>query len=296
MTTTTALVRGTSRSKAGIALDGAFAVLLFATTACAVIAIAALVWTVLDAGLSRLVDDPAAFLANYASRFPARAGVRAALVGSLYLMAVVLATAVPLGLGAAIYLEEFSAPSRLSGFIEANIANLAAVPSVVYGVLGLAVFVRFFGMGPSILAGGLTLALMTLPVVIIASREAIRAVPATIRQGALALGANKWQVVRYQVLPAAAPGIVTGTILGVARALGETAPLLVIGAAVSVFHLPKGLNDNFAALPVLIFTWTSRPQQGFVAAAAAAIIVLLAILAALISVALFVRNRYTIRW
>jgi phosphate transport system permease protein len=290
------LRRGTSRSGARIALDVAFSAVLFVGTIVGVIALATLIWTILDNGWARLVADPAAFLTSFVSRFPARAGIKAALVGSAYLMVLTALFCFPVGVGAAVYLEEFAPRNRLTNFVETNIANLAGVPSVVYGLLGLGIFVRFLRMGPSLLAGALTLAVMSLPVIIVAAREAIRAVPESIRLGAFALGATRWQTVRRQVLPAAMPGTLTGTILGLSRAIGETAPLLVIGLPIVIFSLPNDVRDPVSALPLLIFDWTSRPQPAFAQAAAAASIVLLALLLAMNAVAIFLRNRYTIRW
>jgi phosphate transport system permease protein len=290
------LRRGASRTGFKIFVDAAFAVLLFMGTIVGVIALATLIWTIVDQGWDRLLADPAAFLSNYVSRLPARAGIKAALVGSAYLMALTALFTFPVGVGAAIYLEEFAPRNRVTDFVEANIANLAGVPSVVYGLLGLGIFARFLRMGPSLLAGALTLTVMSLPVVIVAGREAIRAVPDGIRLGAYALGATKWQTVSRQVLPAAMPGTLTGTILALSRAIGETAPLLVIGLPIVIFSLPNDLRDPVSALPLLIFDWTSRPQPAFAAAAAAASIILLALLLAMNAVAIFLRNRYTIRW
>jgi phosphate transport system permease protein len=290
------LRRGASRGSARLALDVAFSAVLFAGTVVGVIALATLVWTILDHGWARLVADPVAFLTSFVSRFPARAGIRAALVGSAYLMALTALFCFPVGVGAAVYLEELAPRNRLTNFVETNIANLAGVPSVVYGLLGLGIFVRLLRMGPSLLAGALTLAVMSLPVIIVAAREAIRAVPESIRLGAFALGATRWQTVRRQVLPAAMPGTLTGTILALSRAIGETAPLLVIGLPIVIFTLPNDVRDPVSALPLLIFDWTSRPQPAFAEAAAAASIVLLALLLAMNAVAIFLRNRYTIRW
>ena len=290
------LRRGASRTGFKIFVDAAFAVLLFMGTIVGVIALATLIWTIVDQGWDRLLADPAAFLSNYVSRLPARAGIKAALVGSAYLMALTALFTFPVGVGAAIYLEEFAPRNRVTDFVEANISNLAGVPSVVYGLLGLGIFARFLRMGPSLLAGALTLTVMSLPVVIVAGREAIRAVPDGIRLGAYALGATKWQTVSRQVLPAAMPGTLTGTILALSRAIGETAPLLVIGLPIVIFSLPNDLRDPVSALPLLIFDWTSRPQPAFAAAAAAASIILLALLLAMNAVAIFLRNRYTIRW
>jgi phosphate transport system permease protein len=290
------LRRGATRTGLKIFIDTGFAVLLFVGTIVGVIALATLIWTIIDTGWARLWADPVAFLSNYVSRLPARAGVKAALVGSAYLMILTALFCFPIGVGAAIYLEEFAPRNRVTNFVEANIANLAGVPSVVYGLLGLGIFARFLRMGPSLLAGALTLAVMSLPVIIVAARESIRAVPEGIRLGAYALGATKWQTVRTQVMPAALPGTLTGTILALSRAIGETAPLLVIGLPIVIFSLPNDLRDPVSALPLLIFDWTSRPQPAFAEAAAAASIVLLALLLAMNAVAIFLRNRYTIRW
>ena len=291
-----ALRRGASRTAVKVVLDAVFAVLLFAGTLAGVIALGVLLFTIIDHGWARLASDPGAFLSSYVSRLPARAGIKAGLVGSIWLMVLTALFCFPIGLGAAIYLEEFAPKNRVTDFVETNIANLAGVPSVVYGLLGLGVFVRFFRFGPSLLAGSLTLATMSLPVIIVAAREAIRAVPQSIRLGAYALGATKWQAVRSQVLPAALPGTLTGTILALSRAIGETAPILVIGLPVVIFTLPASPLDQASALPLLIFNWTSRPQPAFAEAAAAASIVLLALLLAMNAVAIFLRNRYSIRW
>ncbi|HUP71028.1 MAG TPA: phosphate ABC transporter permease PstA [Acidimicrobiales bacterium] len=277
-------------------LDGVYAAALLLGTFLGVLALGLLLWTVYDQGWGRLSGDPGAFFGNFVSRFPARAGIKAALYGSVWLMGLTALFSFPIGVGAALYLEEFAPRNRLTNFVEANIANLAGVPSVVYGILGLGVFVRFMGMGPSLLAGGLTLAVMSLPLIIIAAREALRAVPNSIRLAAYALGATKWQAVRHHVLPAAMPGTMTGVILSLSRAIGETAPLLVIGASVAIFSTPDDVRDPFSALPVLIFNWTGRPQPAFAEAAAAASIVLLAMLLAMNAVAIFVRNRFTTRW
>lgn len=290
------LQRGTTRGALSIALDAIFSALLLIGTFLGVLAVGLLLWTVYDRGWPRLSADPAAFLGNFVSRFPARAGIKAALHGTVWLMGLTALFSFPIAVGAAIYLEEFAPRNRLTNLIEANIANLAGVPSVVYGILGLGVFVRFFKMGPSLLAGGLTLAIMSLPVIVIACREAIRAVPRSVRDGSYALGGTTWQTVRRLVLPAALPGTMTGVILALSRAIGETAPLLVIGAAVSIFNTPDDIRDPFSALPLLIFNWTSRPNPAFGDAAAAASIVLLAMLFAMNAVAIFLRNRFATRW
>ena len=236
------------------------------------------------------------FLTSFPSRFPDRAGIYSALAGSLGLMALVLTFSLPLGVGAALYLEEYAKKNRLTMLIELNIANLAGVPSIIYGILGLEVFVRIAGFGRSLLAGGLTLSLLVLPIVIISSREALRQIPNSIREGALALGATKWQMVRMQVLPLAMPGIMTGCILAFSRAVGETAPLITLGALTYVAFLPDSLLSPFTALPIQAFNWISRPQEAFHANAAAAIIVLLIILLLMNGIAALIRRKFQRRY
>jgi phosphate transport system permease protein len=227
---------------------------------------------------------------------PAIAGARPAILATIYLGLLLIAFSVPIGVGTAVYLEEYADRHRwYNRWLEVNIQNLAAIPSIVYGILGLAFLVRGLGIGRVLLAGAMILTLVVLPTVIIAAREAIRAVPDSIRQGAYALGATKWQVVWRQVLPAATPGIATGSILALSRALGETAPLLLVGALTYVAFNPTLLGD-FTALPVQIFQWTSRPQEEFRVLAASAIIVLLIILLALNAFAIWLRNRYQRKW
>ena len=227
---------------------------------------------------------------------PDRAGARPAILGTVYMMVILLVTIVPLGVGTALYLEEYADRERwYNRLLEVNIQNLAAVPSIVYGILGLAFLVRGLGLGRVLLAGALILTLLVLPTVIVASREAIRTVPDSIRQGAYALGATQWQVVWRQVLPAAIPGIATGSILALARAIGETAPLLLVGALTYVAVDPT-LLGSFTALPVQIFQWIARPQEDFRLLAAAGIIVLLAILLTMNAFAIWLRNRYQRRW
>lgn len=231
------------------------------------------------------------FLTSFPSRFPEKAGIKAGLFGTLWVVGLTGLIAVPVGVAAALYLEEFAGRGRLATFIQINIANLAGVPSIVYGILGLAVFVRGIGLGRSVLAGALTLTLLVLPVIIIAAREAIRAVPSSIRQAALALGATRWQTVRHHVLPAALPGILTGVILALSRAIGETAPLVMMGALTYVAFVPRGINDAFSALPIQIFNWTARPQADFHDLAAAGILVLLVVLLTMNAAAVFIRQR-----
>jgi phosphate transport system permease protein len=235
-------------------------------------------------------------LFNPPSADPDRAGARPAILATIYIGVLLILFTVPLGVGTAIYLEEYANKERwYNRLLEVNIQNLAAVPSIVYGILGLAFLVRGLGLGRVLLAGALILTLLVLPTIIIAAREAIRAVPDSIRQGAYALGATQWQVVWRQVLPAALPGIATGSILSVSRAIGETAPLLLIGALTYVAFDPT-LMGSFTALPVQIYNWTKQPQEDFKLLAAAAIVVLLVILLMLNAFAIFLRNRYQKRW
>lgn len=231
------------------------------------------------------------FLTSFPSRFPERAGIKSAVVGSLWLILLVALIAIPVGVSTALCLEEFARKGRLLKIIDLNIANLAGVPSIVYGILGLAIFVRFFALGRSLLAAALTMSLLILPVIIIASREAISAVPRGIREAALSLGATRWQTTWHHVLPAALPGISTGIILALSRAIGETAPLVMIGALTFVAFLPAGPMDGFTVLPIQIYNWASRPQPAFHELAAAAIIVLLALLLLLNAAAIWLRYR-----
>jgi phosphate transport system permease protein len=277
------------RKRSGLIAERMAASLFFAATLVGLIALAALLFTVVKQGAGQ-IDVP--FIRNFASRIPERAGIWPPLVGTLWLMGLVTLAAFPLGVGAAIYLEEFAPKNRWTAAIETNIANLAAVPSIIYGLLGLAVFYRALGMGRSLITGALTLSLLVLPVIIIASREALRAVPQSIRSGAMALGSTRWEAVYKLVLPAAVPGIMTGAILGLSRAIGETAPLLVAGAAAFVAFTPDNLLDAYSALPIQIFDWVRRPQAEFQSLAAGAILVLLAVLLTMNAIAIIVRNRY----
>lgn len=263
---------------------------------CLLIALLTLVTLLIDVvrdGAGRLNGT---FLNSLDSRFPDRAGIKPALFGSLWIMGLVAVISFPLAVGAAVYLEEFAPKGRLSRLIELNILNLAAVPSVIYGLLGLAAFVRFAHLGRTILAAALTLVLLILPLIIVAAREAIRAVPQSIREGALAVGATEWQTAWNQTLPAALPGILTGMILGLSRAIGEAAPLITLGALTYTSFVPSGPGDRFTALPIMIFNWTSRPNAKFQSVAAAGILVLLVVLLAMNAIAVFLRNRYERRW
>ena len=236
------------------------------------------------------------FLTSFASRHPDQTGIKAAMLGSIYLVIVAGVVAFTLGVSTALYLEEYAARSKFARFSKINIANLAGVPSIVYGILGLQIFVHSLHLGKSVLAGGFTLALLVLPIVIVAAGEAIRAVPPSLREGSYALGATRWQVVWHMVIPQAFPGILTGMILAVSRAIGETAPLIAMGALTYVPFTPDSPFSRFTVLPIQIFNWTSRPQEGFQEAAAAGIIVLLVILLVLNAGAVILRNRFQNKW
>jgi phosphate transport system permease protein len=239
-------------------------------------------------GFSRLSFD---FLSGFPSRRPEEAGILPALAGTMALMLLTASMAIPVGVGAAIYLEEYAPPGKITTLIEVNIRNLAGVPSIIYGLLGLEVFVRTLQMDRSLIAGACTLALLLLPMVVMASREALRTVPRLYREAAWALGAEKWTGIRRVVLPMCLPGILTGVILSLARAIGETAPLITLGALTYVSFLPTSLKSAFTALPIQIFNWTSRPQAGFHIAAAAGIVVLLTMMLLLNATAIFLRMR-----
>jgi phosphate transport system permease protein len=232
------------------------------------------------------------FLTSYPSRKPEEAGLLSALFGTLWVMVFTAFFSFPIGIGTAIYLEEYAPDNRLKRLIQTNINNLAGVPSIVYGLLGLSLFVQALALGRSILAGALTLTLMSLPVIIIAAQEAIRSVPGAHRLGAFALGASKWQVVRNIVLPSSFPGIFTGTILAMSRAIGEAAPMIAIAALVYLTFIPISPLDRFTVLPIQIFNWVSRPQADFQHLAAAGIIVLLVVLLSMNAIAIILRNRY----
>lgn len=232
------------------------------------------------------------FFSNLPSRHFSESGIYTALIGTASLLFFTILVALPIGISSGIYLQEYGARNRFARFVEINIANLAGVPSVIYGILGLQFFVRIAGLGSSILAGALTLALLIMPIVIVATREALKAVSNSLRDASLGMGATKWQTTSRVVLPAAWGGILTGIILSISRAIGETAPLIVVGALVYVPFVPEGPLDQYTTLPIQIFNWTSRPQQGFMNNAAAGIIVLLAFTFLLNGIAIFLRNRW----
>lgn len=250
--------------------------------------------------LPLLTDRPIDFLTSDLSSRPARAGIAQGLLGSLLLALFVAVLAIPIGIGAAVYLEEYARDTRMTRLVRTNIRNLAGVPAIVYGLLGLAVFVTLLGLGKTLIVGGLTLAVLVLPIVVITTSEALRAVPNSIREAALAVGATRWEMVRSHVLPYAGPGILTGTILSLARAFGETAPLLMVGAVAGTFSTRGGLleqiNGPYTALPTIVYNWAGQPQDEFRSLTAATIVVLVVVILLVNGTAIFLRNRYDRRW
>lgn len=275
--------------------NSGFRLLLFLSLGVALAGLVSLLVYVFSQGAS---DFGPTLWTRFPSFDPAISGARSAVFGTVWVLAITAVLTIPIGVGAAVYLEEFAPADRwYARWVALNIQNLAGVPSIVYGILGLAFIARGpIGLGPSVLTGGIILSLLVLPIVIIASREAIRAVPLSIRQGSVALGATQLQTVRRQVLPAAIPGIATGVILALSRAIGEAAPLIMIGAAVYVPFNPSSLDSKFTVLPIQIFNWIGRPQEGFQTLAAAASMLLLIVLLAMNAVAIWLRNRFGRKW
>lgn len=268
--------------------------LFIGATSVGILALMALIIQILFDGIAGLSWN---FLTSFPSSKPENAGIKSPIVGTIYMMALMAPIAFILGVGAAIYLEEYAKKGRITRLIQLNISTLAGVPSIVYGILGLTLFVRAFGfesfaMGRSLLAGALTMTLLVLPIIIVASQEAIRAVPKSRRDASYALGATKWQTVSRSVIPTAISGILTGVILALSRAIGETAPLVMIGALTYVAFLPEGPMDSFTVLPIQIYNWVSRPQVAFHDIAASGIIVLLILLLAMNTVAVLLRNKF----
>ena len=269
--------------------DKAFQVWGIACTFLGLILLAIFIGNIFIDGVMRIDWD---FITNLPSRKAEKSGIYTALMGSIWVLVLTTIIALPIGIAAAIYLEEYSKKNKLSTILEINISNLAGVPSIIYGLLGLEVFVRIMEMGSSLLAGSFTLALLILPIVIVSTREALKAVPQSVRDASFAMGASKWQTVYHQLLPASFGGILTGVILALSRAVGETAPLIVIGALAYVPFAPSSALDEFSVLPIQIFNWITRPQHGFVENAAAAIIILLLITFTMNGIAVYFRNRW----
>ncbi|MFZ5817725.1 MAG: phosphate ABC transporter permease PstA [Bacillota bacterium] len=270
-------------------VDAFFRAVFLVAIAVAILVLLILLVNIFSQGIKWIRPE---FFTSYASRFYQKAGILAPLVGSFYVILLTAAFALPIGVATAVYLEFYARDSWLTRLLQVNIANLAGVPSIVYGLFGLAFFVRYLAFDRSILSAALTMALLILPVVIVNTREAIKAVPPSLAHAAYALGASRWQVVSTVILPAAVGGILTGTILAVSRALGETAPLITVGAWVFITSLPVSPMDSFTVLPIQIWYWSAQPQQGFREIAAATIIVLLVVLLTMNGVAIFLRNRF----
>lgn len=276
-----------------LAINTIFKGLFLIATTVALLVLGILLYRIFTQGIGNLDWQ---FLQNFASRNPEEAGIKAAFVGSLWLMLVIIPIAMLLGLGTAIYLEEYAKKNWFTTLIKVNISNLAGVPSIIFGLLGLTIFVRALALDRSVLAAGLTMSLLVLPVIIVASQEAIRAVPRELRDASFGMGATKWQTIVRVVLPAAIPGILTGSILALSRAVGETAPLVVLGIPVFVAFLPQGILDTFTVLPMQIYNWTSRPQEEFQHLAAAGILVLLGVLIFMNLIAVLIRNKFQKRY
>ncbi|RKQ15749.1 phosphate ABC transporter permease PstA [Ureibacillus endophyticus] len=281
------------RMKSRLKVNKFWKAIFFIATSLALLALVILLIRILSQGMSYLNWD---FFNNFGSRFAEKAGIKAALIGSIYLMLVIAPVSMILGVGTAIYLEEYAKRNKFTDFIQMNISNLAGVPSIVFGLLGLTIFARMLFLGKSILAAGLTMSLLILPVIIVAAQEAIRAVPKEQREASYGMGATKWQTITRVVLPAAIPGILTGSILALSRAVGETAPLVVLGIPVILQFLPDSLLSEFTTLPLQIYDWAKRPQEEFQFVAAAGIIVLMGLLVVMNSIAIFIRNKFQKRY
>lgn len=281
------------RMKSRLRKNNGWKTLFLIATLFALLCLVILLYRIVSQGIGYLDWG---FITSFASRFADKAGILPALVGSLYMMAVVAPVSIILGVATAIYLEEYAKKNKFTDFIQMNISNLAGVPSIVFGLLGLTIFARALALGTSILAAGLTMSLLILPVIIVAAQEAIRAVPQDQREASYGMGATKWQTITRVVLPSAIPGILTGSILALSRAIGETAPLVVLGIPVILQFLPDGLLSTFTALPMQIYEWAKRPQEEFLYVASAGIIVLMILLVIMNSIAIFIRNKFQKRY
>lgn len=277
------------------AIDAVFSKIGLVSTILGLVILAFFLSDIFKTGFNRIDWD---FITNYPSRHAERSGILPSWVGTIWILCLTVLISIPIGIGAGIYFEEYAPKNRFTYILEINIANLAGVPSIIYGLLGLEMFVRYMGLGGSLLTGAFTLSLLILPIIIVATRESLKAVPESIRLASFGLGATKWQTIWLNVLPASRGGIVTGTILALSRAVGETAPLIVIGALAYVPFVPTSPMDQFTVLPMQIFNWTSRPQYDFLVNAAAAIIILLSITFAMNWIAIYLRNKWQkkIQW
>ncbi|MBL4592470.1 MAG: phosphate ABC transporter permease PstA [Flavobacteriales bacterium] len=276
-------------------IDKSFQVFGIVCTFFGLAILAILIYNIVIEGAARIDWD---FMKNLPSRRPQKAGIFTAVMGTIWVLVLTTLISFPIAVGAGIYLEEYAKKTKLASLLEINIANLAGVPSIIYGLLGLEIFVRIFGLGGSVLAGSLTLSLLILPIIIVATREALKAVPSSIKDASMAMGASKWQTIWNQTLPASIGGVLTGVILAISRAIGETAPLIVVGALAYVPFAPSSPMDEFTVMPIQIFNWVSRPQHGFSVNAAAAIIVLLLITFIMNGIAVYFRNKWQkkIKW
>ncbi|CDQ18007.1 phosphate ABC transporter permease PstA [Halobacillus karajensis] len=277
------------RMEGRVIINRLMMVLFGVATAIGLIFLVLLFYRVLTQGIGYLNWD---YLSNFPAPYPEEAGIYAGLIGSIMLMVIVAIFSVMVGVGSAIYLEEYAPKNRMTEFIRINIQNLAGVPSIVFGLLGLTFFVYLFSFGYTLIAGGLTMALLILPVIIVAAQEAVRSVPAEMKEASYGMGATKWQMISRVILPAAVPGILTGTIIALSRAIGETAPLIIVGAAAAIYTLPESLLAKYTVMPIQIYNWTSRPAEEWQFVAGAGIIVLLVVLLLMNSIAVWIRNKY----
>ncbi|SEH61066.1 phosphate ABC transporter membrane protein 2, PhoT family [Halobacillus karajensis] len=277
------------RMEGRVIINRLMMVLFGVATAIGLIFLVLLFYRVLTQGIGYLNWD---YLSNFPAPYPEEAGIYAGLIGSIMLMVIVAIFSVMVGVGSAIYLEEYAPKNRMTEFIRINIQNLAGVPSIVFGLLGLTFFVYLFSFGYTLIAGGLTMALLILPVIIVAAQEAVRSVPAEMKEASYGMGATKWQTISRVILPAAVPGILTGTIIALSRAIGETAPLIIVGAAAAIYTLPESLLAKYTVMPIQIYNWTSRPAEEWQFVAGAGIIVLLVVLLLMNSIAVWIRNKY----
>ncbi|MBH0229882.1 phosphate ABC transporter permease PstA [Halobacillus yeomjeoni] len=280
------------RMESRVMLNKVMMVLFFLATTVGLIFLGLLFYRVLTQGIGYLSWD---YITSFPAPYPDKAGIWAGLIGSIMLMAIVAVFSVIIGVSTAIYLEKYASKNKFTDFIRINIQNLAGVPSIVFGLLGLTFFVYMFQFGYTLMAGGLTMALLVLPVIVVAAQEALRSVPSEIEQASYGMGASKWQTIARVTLPAAIPGILTGTIIALSRAIGETAPLIIVGAATAIYTLPDSVLAKYTVMPIQIYNWTGRPQEEWQFVAGAGIIVLLAILLLMNSIAVLIRNKFSRR-
>ncbi|QAS54182.1 phosphate ABC transporter permease PstA [Halobacillus litoralis] len=277
------------RMEGRVIANKAMMVLFGLATTVGLVFLVLLFYRVLTQGIGYLSWE---YISNFPAPYPEKAGIYAGLIGSIFLMVIVAIFSVIIGVATAVYLEEYAPKNKVTEFIRVNIQNLAGVPSIVFGLLGLTFFVYMFNFGYTLIAGGLTMALLILPVIVVAAQEAVRSVPGEIKEASYGMGASKWQTIARVILPAAIPGILTGAIIALSRAIGETAPLIIVGAATAIYTLPDSLIAKYTVMPIQIYNWTGRPQEEWQFVAGAGIIVLLAVLLLMNSIAVFIRNKY----